>query len=161
MGNPVLRGRAEEVPVDLIKAPDVQSLIRDLVETMREYQGVGLAAPQIHESLRMFVAEIPNESELKVIINPLITPVCEDPIATWEGCLSIPRIRGLVRRYSSVQVSGFDKNGSPLQFEASNFLSAIVQHETDHLDGILFIDRMDDLKELSFVEEYVRYQHKS
>lgn len=161
MGNPVLRGRSEEVPVDLIKAPDVQSLIRDLVETMREYQGVGLAAPQIHESLRMFVAEIPNEAELKVVINPLVAPLCEDTIATWEGCLSIPRIRGLVRRYSSVKVSGFDKNGSPLQFEAGNFLSAIVQHETDHLDGILFIDRMDDLKELSFVEEYVRYHHKS
>ena len=161
MGNPVLRGRSEEVPVDLIKSPDVQSLVRDLVETMREYQGVGLAAPQVHESLRIFVAEIPQEAELKIVINPLISPLSEDTISTWEGCLSIPRIRGLVRRSSSVKVSGFDQNGNPLQFEAKNFLSAVVQHEADHLDGILFIDRMDDLQNLCFVEEYVRYHHKS
>lgn len=161
MGNPVLRGRSEEVPLDLINSSDVQSLIRDLVETMREYQGVGLAAPQVHENLRMFVAEVPNQIELKVVINPSLSIIKKEIITTWEGCLSIPRIRGEVKRASSVRVEGFDQNGDQLVFEANNFFSAIVQHENDHLDGVLFIDRMDDLKSLSFVEEYVRYHHKN
>lgn len=161
MGNPILRMRSEEVPVDLINSSDVQTLIRDLVETMREYQGVGLAAPQVHENLRIFVAEVPKEVDLKIVVNPSLSILKKDTITTWEGCLSIPSIRGQVRRPSLVKVDGFDQYGNEIEFEANNFLSAIVQHESDHLDGVLFLDRMDGFKSLSFVEEYVRYHHKN
>ena len=160
MGNPILRKRSEEVPLDLIKSKDLQRLIRDMVETMREYQGVGLAAPQVHEGLRIFTAEIYNELELKVVINPVVTLLGNETISNWEGCLSIPRIRGIVKRPSQVKVEGYDQFGNPQSFEANNYLSAVVQHETDHLDGILFVDKMDDLKNLSFMDEYLRYHHK-
>ena len=165
MGHPILRQRAEEVPVDQIGSTKIQSLIDDLVDTLCEYQGVGLAAPQAHEPLRIFTAHVEEEhgesqppvSKILVVINPIVSVLSQEKVVTWEGCLSIPGLRGPVERFTRVKVDGFDREGKAISIEPTGFGNIVIQHENDHLDGILFIDRMKDLRELSFLEEFQRY----
>jgi peptide deformylase len=168
MGHPVLRTKAKPIDRSQIKHPALQRLIDDMVETMIEYHGVGLAAPQIHESVRVFVASIDpaaaeserpeNERpEAMAIINPEITPVDGETIEDWEGCLSIPDIRGRVPRARSIKLRAFDRNGERLELRFRDFSARVVQHETDHLDGVLFFDRMKTFESLTFLEEYSRY----
>lgn len=165
MGNPVLRRPADPLPVNSIKSPVLQKFIDDLIETMREYSGVGLAAPQVHESLQVSVIESqenPRYPEapiipLTVLINPTVELVSDETDEDWEGCLSIPEIRGKVPRHREVRVRAYDREGKGLDFTAKDFFARVIQHEHDHLKGILFLDRMRKLETLTYLAEYHRY----
>jgi peptide deformylase len=168
MGHPVLRTRARPLERSEIKSAAIQRLIDDMLETMVEYHGVGLAAPQVHESLRLFVAVLDSRDDDEAappepiaIVNPEITPVGTAVVEDWEGCLSIPEIRGRVPRARSITVRAFDRNGDRLELQAENFPARVIQHETDHLDGILFFDRMRAFETLTFLDEYSRYWAKN
>ena len=175
MGHPVLRTPARPIDPADVKSARIQGLIDDMFETMTEYQGVGLAAPQVHESVRLFVAgfapsprddeDDPDEEEddeehrvpLMAIINPEITVVGSDIVQDWEGCLSIPEIRGRVPRARQIVVRALDRRGKRIELRASGFTARVIQHETDHLDGVLFFDRMKTFASLTFLEEFGRY----
>jgi len=170
MGHPALRARARPIEPGEIKSPRVQQLIDDMFETMREYQGVGLAAPQVHQGLRVFVAGFassPDDDEheerervpLMALINPEITPVGTALAEDWEGCLSIPDLRGKVSRATEIKVKALDRRGRKVELRAKNFTARVIQHETDHLDGVLFLDRMKSLETLTFLDEFGRYWH--
>jgi peptide deformylase len=169
MGHPVLRKRAAPVPVAEITKPPFQRLIADMFDTMREYAGIGLAGPQVHEGLRVFVAGVreaagplgtlsdDGEMPLVALINPEVTLVGEAPASAWEGCLSIPDIRGIVPRAPEVRVEAYDRHGKRVAFSATGLPARVIQHEADHLDGILFFDRMSSLDSLAFMDEYRRF----
>jgi peptide deformylase len=166
MGHPVLRAKAKALSQGDIKHAAVQQLIDDMIDTMIEYHGVGLAAPQIHESLRIFVGvlETPkpdsrddHEPEPLALINPEIMPVGDEVVEDWEGCLSIPDIRGRVPRAKEIRVRGYDREGARVDLTLRDFAARVAQHETDHLDGVLFFDRMKSFDSLTFLEEYSRY----
>jgi len=165
MGHPILRAKARPVERADFKNALFQRFIDDMLETMREYHGVGLAAPQVHESLRVFVAAIEDppdaddapEPEPIAIVNPEITVVGSDVVEDWEGCLSIPDIRGRVPRAREIIVRGMDRHGHRLELRAHDFPARVIQHETDHLDGVLFFDRMKSFETLTFLDEYSRY----
>jgi peptide deformylase len=163
MGHPVLRAKARPVEKADIKAAVMQKLIDDMMETMAEYHGVGLAAPQVHEHVRMFVAALDGGDgggaapEPIAIINPEISIVGNATLEDWEGCLSIPDIRGRVPRAREIRVRAFDRRGDRIELRAENFAARVIQHETDHLDGVLFLDRMRTFESLTYLEEYSRY----
>ncbi len=167
MGHPVLRRKARALEKSEIKSPAVQKLIDDMIDTMVEYHGVGLAAPQVHESVRIFVAALDaadeegeREPEPIALVNPEITPVGADTVDDWEGCLSIPDIRGRVPRAREITVRAYDRRGDRIELRAHDFPARVIQHETDHLDGILFFDRMRSFESLTFLDEYSRYWAK-
>lgn len=165
LGHPVLRQVAARVPLEAIPSPEIQRLIDDMIETMHEYDGAGLAAPQVHVSKQIAVygvAENPRYPAapaipLTVLINPHLTPLTEDMEEDWEGCLSVPDLRGLVPRYTRVRVEAYDRRGHKMAFVAEHFHARVVQHETDHLFGKVYLDRMRSLESLSFVREFIRY----
>lgn len=162
MGHPVLTRKADPLDPRDLAEPGVQQLIDDMLETMVDERGVGLAAPQVHESIRLFVMDPgpseEGESGLRVIVNPVLTFPGEERFRLWEGCLSIPGIRGLTERWASVEVACLDRDGAPQRLTLHDFPAAVVQHESDHLDGILFLKRMPDLSELSFESEFARFR---
>jgi peptide deformylase len=164
MGHPALRERARPVDRSAFRDPLFQKLVDDMIDTMHEYHGVGLAGPQIHEGLRMFVALLDEEpgpeSETIVVVNPEITPVGTTTHEGWEGCLSIPDIRGMVPRFTEIDVKALDRNGKAVELRLKNFPARVAQHETDHLDGVLFFDRMTSMKSLTFLDEYSRFHAK-
>ncbi|HEV8319053.1 MAG TPA: peptide deformylase [Vicinamibacterales bacterium] len=164
MGHPVLRRRAKPLDKSEIRQSAVQKLIDDMVETMFEYHGVGLAGPQVHEGLRLFVAILEEEpdasSEATVVINPEITANGALVEQGWEGCLSIPDIRGMVPRHTDITLRALDRNGKSFDMRLRDFPARVAQHETDHLDGVLFFDRMTSMETLTFLEEYSRYWTK-
>ena len=164
MGHPVLRQRAAEIPPAQMQSPSMQRLIDDMIETMIDYEGIGLAAPQVFEPLRLIVlgdpaADPQDEAAipLTVLFNPQFTAQSSECLDAWEGCLSIPQLRGVVPRSAAVAVQGYDRKGQAMALEAEGLFARVLQHEIDHLDGVLFLDRMDDLQTLTFVEEYQRY----
>jgi peptide deformylase len=160
MGHPVLRERAREVEPTEVRTATFQKLIDDMIETMTEYEGIGLAAPQVHEHVRLFVAGVEGSGDnLKIVpfINPVITPTSEETVEDWEGCLSIPDIRGKVPRAREIVVKALDRRGKPFEMILKNYPARVVQHETDHLDGILFLDRMTSFETLTFMDEFQRY----
>ena len=164
MGHPVLRTRAREIERAELKQASMQKLIDDMIDTMHEYHGVGLAAPQIHEGVRIFVAAInpieeeplPSDAEPMVFINPVITPVGNDTRDDWEGCLSIPDMRGRVPRARAIKVTAMDRSGAKIEIASQDFPARVIQHETDHLDGVLFLDRMRSFETLAYLDEYSR-----
>ena len=164
MGHPVLRQRARPISTSDLRDPMMQTLINDMIDTMHEYSGVGLAAPQIHEELRLFVALLDNDpdgdSDAVVVVNPEIVPVSDQKLEGWEGCLSIPDIRGRVPRYSDIVVRALDRTGKKIELALKGFPARVAQHETDHLDGILFFDRMTSMQSLTYLDEYSRYHAK-
>ena len=168
MGHPVLREKAKPVERAAIATPSVQQLIDDMIDTMREYHGIGLAAPQVHESVRIFVAGLEKEDERTgeteivpiAVVNPEITALGRDLVEDWEGCLSIPDIRGKVPRNRRVRVRGFGRDGEALDMELEDFQARVFQHENDHLNGILFFDRMKSFETLAFLDEYARFWAK-
>jgi peptide deformylase len=164
MGHPVLRMRGQPLEKSDIRDPLFQKLIDDMIETMHEYNGVGLAGPQVHESVRMFVALLEDDPDAKteasVIINPEITPLSGVREDGWEGCLSIPDIRGMVPRFTDISVKALDRDGRNIELRLKNFPARVVQHETDHLDGVLFFDRMTSMQSLTYLEEYSRFHAK-
>jgi peptide deformylase len=166
MGHPVLREKARALEKSELKSAVMQKLIDDMIDTMTEYRGVGLAAPQVHESVRIFVAALDAGEEGEeppepiAVVNPEITVVGADVIEDWEGCLSIPDIRGRVPRARAITVRALDRKGSRFELSAHDFPARVIQHETDHLDGVLFFDRMRSLGTLTFLDEYSRYWTK-
>ena len=162
MGHPVLREKARTVDKTELKSPVIQQFIDSMIDTMYEYSGVGLAAPQVHEGLRVFVAMLDSgdDAEASVIINPAITLLDDQLVEGWEGCLSIPEIRGRVPRAHKIVVKAHDRQGRVVELEAEDFPARVIQHETDHLDGVLFLDRMTSLSTLTYLDEYSRYHAK-
>ena len=163
MGHPVLRAKARPLEKSEIRSAVIQKLIDDMLDTMAEYHGVGLAAPQVHEGVRIFVAALDNgdegdaDAEPLAIINPEITVVGSDVTEDWEGCLSIPDVRGRVPRAREITVRALDRKGGRIELSAHDFPARVIQHETDHLDGVLFFDRMRTFETLTFLDEYARY----
>jgi peptide deformylase len=168
LGEPVLRRVAAEVRPEELATARVQTLIDDLIETMHDADGAGLAAPQVYESLRITVIEVKDNPRypgvgpipLTVLVNPVLSraPLDGDDsaIEMFEGCLSITGVRGRVRRPRRVEVTALGRNGEPLSFTWEGFNAAVVQHETDHLDGVLFVDRADP-RSLTFLREFERH----
>src|SRR4051812_13045489 len=172
MGEPVLRRKADLVDPSAIGSPFIQTLIDDMIETMHDADGAGLAAPQVYESLQLCVIEVDKNPRypqfepipLTVLINPVLTPLvgaggtlaAEDCFQMYEGCLSVPGMRGQVARPRKVRVQALDRAGNPLDFVWESFRAVVVQHETDHLHGTLYVDRADP-KTLTFVREYERF----
>jgi peptide deformylase len=138
-GDPILRRRSREVLPAELGAPETQTLIDDLVETMNAADGVGIAAPQVGVGLRVIIAQSPRG--LLALVNPVITAASARTVDDEEGCLSVPKVFDRVRRHKSATVRALTRRGEPLEFRADNFFARIIQHEIDHLDGILFIDR--------------------
>jgi len=162
LGHPILRHVAESVPEDWFSSARLVNLGRDLIRTMIEENGVGLAAPQVAESLRLFafwVPETEDEPEIPptVLANPEIRPIGEDSEEGWEGCLSIPGLRGLVPRNRRIKVKARRLDGEPVSLTADGFHARVIQHEFDHLDGVVFLDRMTDIRSLAFEPEWERY----
>jgi peptide deformylase len=168
MGHPMLRAKARPVEKNELKSPVIQKLIDDMIGTMIEYHGVGLAAPQVHEGLRIFVAAVDpagdgdedGDAKPLAFINPVITIVGGDIVEDWEGCLSVPDIRGRVPRAREIRVHGLDRKGDRIEVSAHDFTARVIQHETDHLDGLLFFDRMRSFGSLTFLDEFSRYWAK-
>lgn len=165
LGHPVLRRQAEPVPPEAIGAPEIQQLIDDMLETMIDQDGAGLAAPQVHVSKRVVIYGVESnprypdaeEVPLTVLVNPTITAATEEQEEDWEGCLSVPDLRGKVPRWTRVRVAAWGRDGRQLQFEAAGFHARVVQHECDHLDGLVYLDRMRSMETLSFLPEFHRY----
>ncbi len=187
MGHPVLRERARRVEPGEIATPEFQKLIDDMLATMDEYEGIGLAAPQVHESVRLVLVGIhesreadPGDDEAEdreeerdeeesgggadgnglsvlVLINPEIKPLSRETSEDWEGCLSLPGLRGRVTRPDEVRLVALDREGQRVEMELQGYPARVAQHEVDHLDGVLFIDRMKSFETLTFLEEYARY----
>jgi len=165
MGHPNLRKSSNPISVEQITETKTQEFIDHLISTMREADGAGIAAPQVDILQRIFVVEIDENPRypdkpsfpLLIAINPEIEPLGKEKIESWEGCLSIPNIRGKLMRWASIRLSAYDREGNFYQKELTGFPAVVAQHELDHLNGILFIDRMDDLTTLCFREEFQRY----
>jgi peptide deformylase len=163
LGHPCIRERALPVTAEELASATFQQFIDDMIDTMRDGDGVGLAATQVHVLKRVFLVEVktphpryPNQAgvPLTVIVNPEIRQHSENLEEDWEGCLSIPDLRGRVPRWQSLELSGLDRTGKPLSIKASDFFARVIQHELDHLDGIVFLDRMRELSTLSHLREY-------
>ncbi len=169
LGHPVLRRVAEAVSPDTIPTPAFQQFIDDMIETMHEYEGVGLAAPQVHVAKQVAVLEIekhPRYPEaptvpLTVLINPRVTVLSQETVDAWEGCLSIPDMRGVVPRYRELRVEALDRHGKPLSFTAKDFHARVIQHEYDHLQGKVYMDRMSSFATLTHLLEWQRYWLKN
>jgi peptide deformylase len=167
LGNPVLRQVAQPVNLKELDDPgsDVQVLIDDMVETMHAEGGVGLAAPQVSRSIQLIILEADDNSRypdredipLTVLINPVITHYSEEKAMGWESCLSLIDFRGLVPRSTKVTVEAFNRKGQKVVVQASEFLAVVLQHEIDHLNGIVFLDRMQDFTKLSYMKEFETY----
>jgi len=168
LGHPLVRTAAAPVAAERIGTPEFQKLLDDMVETMHEYSGVGLAAPQVHLSLQIAVLECEHNPRypdappipLTVIVNPVVTVLDRTMVEDGEGCLSIPDLRGSVPRFKSVRVQALGRNAEPLDFVATDFHARVIQHETDHLKGEVYLDRMPNLRSLSFLAEFQRFALK-
>jgi len=165
LGHPVLRKVAEPVAVKQIASAGTQRLIDDMVETMREYNGAGLAAPQVHTLQQICVIEVNGNPRypdapsipLTVLINPVVTPLTAEMDDGWEGCLSVPDMRGVVPRYTAVRLEAFGRDGERIDTVAKEFFARVIQHETDHLHGIVYVDRMRDLSTLTHLAEWNKH----
>jgi peptide deformylase len=165
MGHPVLRRRAD--PVADPTAPEIHRLIADMAETLADIGGAGLAAPQVHVPLRVVIFEVPEQRltgrpddaalPLTALINPVIEPIGDEQELGWEGCLSVPGLRGAVPRFIRIRYRGLAPDGSTIDRSVEGFHARVVQHECDHLDGVLYPQRMTDMRLLTFVEEGARF----
>jgi peptide deformylase len=165
LGHPVLRQVARPIPEREIGTPETQRLIDDMIETMREYNGAGLAATQVHTLTQVAVIEVlrnpryPEAPEipLTVIVNPVVTPLTTEMEDGWEGCLSVPDMRGIVPRCTAVRLQAYDRDGQRIDLTAKDFFARVIQHETDHLNGMVYLDRMRDLSTLTHLAEWNKY----
>ena len=159
MGDPLLLQVAE--PIAAFNTAELNGLVSDLLDTMKQQEGAGLAAPQIGVSQRVVVFGVeanpryPDEAPIPttVLVNPLIEPLSDEVEEGWEGCLSVPGLRGLVSRYTHIRYSGFDQFGGKIEREVRDFHARVVQHECDHLDGVLYPQRMTNMRAFGFEEE--------
>ncbi len=166
LGHPVLRQVARDLTPEEIASPETRRLVDDMIATMREYEGVGLAAPQVHQPLRILVMEVRGnprypdapEMPLTALLNLHIEPIGGEMVEDWEGCLSVPGMRGRVPRHNRVRARALSLDGEALTIEAEGFAARVLQHEGDHLDGRVYLDQMRDMRSLSFLEEFRRHQ---
>ena len=163
LGNPVLRKILRKIKVDEIRSEEMHRLIEEMAVTMDEYDGVGIAGNQVGEDLSVFVMGLPKGGKrhpdgiaLTVVFNPLIKPIGDEFEEDWEGCLSVPELRGMVRRHSKLELTGHGLDGKPFKRIYEGFPARVVQHETDHLNGLVYLDRMDGLKTLAYMSEMGR-----
>jgi peptide deformylase len=166
MGHPSLRVPAAAYPLEQIGSPAFQVLIEDMHETLHDYGGIGLAAPQIDVGYRIAIIEIENTSTrygeiehtpFEVFINPEITPIADETAGYWEGCLSVPGMMGYVERPQHIRVDYIDQHGQGRSREAHGFLATVFQHEFDHLNGVLYVDLIEDMSLFSFEDEFVQF----
>ena len=162
MGHPVLRAVAAPVPDPA--APAIRRLIADMVDTLADAGGVGLAATQVHVPLRLLIFHVPASRSgtgadlpLRALINPVLTPLTEERITGWEGCLSVPGLRGAVPRYTKLRLTALAADGAPIDEILENYPARILQHEADHLDGRLYPSRVEDFSTFGYNEELARY----
>jgi len=166
LGNPVIRKAAEAIPKEAIASPEIQRLIDDMIDTMHEYEGVGIAAPQVHASKQLAVIEAKHDARgeqpipLTVLINPRIVAASKTLIEDWEGCLSVNDLRGKVPRAEWADVETFNRKGERIKFHAEGFFARVIQHECDHLAGKVFLDRMPSLATLAHLHEFARFCQK-
>ncbi|MBI4003527.1 MAG: peptide deformylase [Candidatus Omnitrophica bacterium] len=168
LGHPVIRKPSVSVPKETITSPEIQRLIDNMIETMREYDGVGIAAPQVHESKQLAVIEVtenrryPGEGPipLTILVNPKILSTSKKLVEDWEGCLSVNEFRGRVPRAESLEVEAYNRKGEKVRLQARGFFARIIQHECDHLAGKVFLDRMPNLQSLTHLQEFIRYQQE-
>jgi peptide deformylase len=168
LGFPSLRIASSPVPADRIKTPEFQRLIDDMIETMYEYNGVGLAAPQVHLPIQLAVLEVHDHPRypdmpdvpLTVLINPVVTILDRTLVEEWEGCLSVPDLRGRVPRFKHLRVTALGRDAEMEEISASDFHARVIQHETDHLKGEVYLDRMPDMRALGFLQEWQRFMLK-
>lgn len=156
LGHPVLRRVAESVPTQHIPDAEIQRLIDDMIETLVDAGGAGLAAPQVHRSLRLVVLAVDGAQAPLVLINPEISYQSTDVVRSYEGCLSVPDLRGAVDRIARLRVEALDRRGERFVLEVDGFLSIAIQHECDHLDGMLYLDRVDT-RSLALTDELRRH----
>jgi peptide deformylase len=170
MGHPTLRKVAVELTPEQINSDEIARLVEDMIDTLHDYGGIGLAAPQIDESIRLAIIEIDGDSgrygdlpemPLEVFVNPVITVVDGESAGFWEGCLSVPGLRGFVERPQHVRVDYTTLTGESRSLDLQGFPATVFQHEFDHLDGKLYIDHITDTRLLSFEEELARYSSAS
>lgn len=165
LGNPILRKKSRLLRPEELGDPRMQTFIDDMVETMREYDGVGLAAPQVHQSISLIVFELagnPRDEDalsipLTILANVKVTWSSKERDTDWEGCLSVPDLRGQVSRPNAIEVEALDRHGKPVKFRAEGFHARVIQHENDHCEGKVFLDRMDNLSTLTFLREFERF----
>lgn len=159
MGTPSLMERSRELSTDKFGSAELMSLLQDMKETMIDAHGAGLAAPQIGENVRVVIFEVRENPRypgvlvpFTVLINPVITPLSDQLVEGWEGCLSVPGLRGAVQRYDHIHYTGFDAQGNPIDRTVQGFHARVVQHECDHLDGVLYPMRMKDMSKFGFTD---------
>lgn len=166
LGNPLLREVARDLEIEELRTPWFHRLVEDMVETMHHEEGIGIAAPQIGESVQVAVVEIPVDSErypghepfaTAIFVNPRITVLDETEQGFWEGCLSVPNLRGYVERPRHIRIDYLNLDGHPRSLEAEDFLATVFQHELDHLSGVLYVDRVRDMRKLATIDDYVRF----
>jgi peptide deformylase len=165
IGHPVLRQRARELTASELADPVTQRFIDDLVETMRDASGAGLAANQVHHPVRVCAIEVEQNPRypykprwpLTILVNPVVEPLGDATFANFEGCLSVPNLRGEVRRHAEIVVRALDRHGQPQALEVRGVTAGTFQHELDHLDGTLFVDRVTDPKTLCTWDEFRRH----
>jgi peptide deformylase len=162
IGHPILRERAQEISADELAAESTQTFIDDLIETMRDANGAGLAATQVYRMQRICAVEVHNNPRypykpnvpLTLLINPLIKPLTDETFLNYEGCLSVPNLRGLVPRFTEIRITGLKRDGSDYDEEIRGLTAGTFQHELDHLDGKLFVDGVVDPTSLCTLNEY-------
>lgn len=165
IGHPVLRQRAREVSRDELASPEMQRFVDDLVETMRDANGAGLAAIQVYEPIRICAIEVGDNPRypykpkipLTILVNPVIEPLSDETFLNYEGCLSVPNLRGRVRRHARVRVRAWDRHGEAIDRVVSGISAGTYQHEVDHLDGRVFVDRVEDPTTLATWDNFDRY----
>lgn len=167
IGHPVLREVARKVGLEELRSPKMQGFIDDLVETMHDANGAGLAANQVFEPVRVCAIEIKDNPRypykpnwpLTILVNPAVTPTTDETFMNYEGCLSVPNLRGEVRRFTAVRVKAWDRDGKDVDFEVKGLTAGTFQHEVDHLDGKVFLDRVEDTRSLATWADFDRF-HK-
>ncbi len=162
LGHPQLRSVAEPVPASWLSSGRLVDLAQTMIRTMLHGNGVGLAAPQVAEGLRLFVYWLPaSESEVELtptaVVNPELKMIGDEKVEDWEGCLSIPGLRGLVPRFRRLKLKGLTPEGDLISLTADGFHARVIQHEYDHLDGVVFLDRMMSVRSLAFEPEWEKY----
>ena len=165
IGHPILRQPTRILTREELLSEEIQSFLDDLVETMREASGAGLAANQVYQALRICAVEVRNNSRypyrpnipLTILVNPILTPASDETFINYEGCLSVPNLRGQVRRHCEVHVEALDREGNSISTVVKGMTAATYQHEVDHLDGRIFLDRVEDPNSVVTLENFQRY----
>jgi peptide deformylase len=165
IGHPVLRQVAREITRDELASPEMQQFIDDLIETMRDADGAGLAAIQVYEPIRICAIEVRDNPRypykpripLTILVNPVLTPIGDEMFENYEGCLSVPNLRGRVRRHVTIRCQAWDRQGKPIDAEIRGITAGTYQHEVDHLDGTIFVDRVADPRSLATWTEFERH----